>query len=349
MITRPLISILTPVFNQSSYIKQTIHSVLNQTYQEWEWVIVDDGSTDGTGNIISSIKDSRIKYTFQKHAGIYQLTETRNKALAKCNGNLIAMLDGDDYWPESKLEVQVKDFDLPDIVLSYGECIIVNENGRKIQYTTLPSDKHIANNNPVGSSLKLFLLKRDCFITNSTVMLNKKALLAVGGFLKERDLAHDFTTWTRLSLEGRFAGNPFCLGYRRRHLSSTVCKRSSEVIMNAGLDFLRRFVLMNKQRLAELGFVYDMDILDAHWAKLNPYAHYYTNAITALSCGSYGEGRTAFKKFLEGDPSLKQKLIYFLVVLSSVIRFDLVNPLANFRVTADKIMHVHLGRLRGRP
>ncbi|HAM51823.1 MAG TPA: hypothetical protein DCP92_14485 [Nitrospiraceae bacterium] len=339
MITRPLISILTPVFNQSFHIKQTIGSVLNQTYQNWEWVIVDDGSTDGTGDIITSVKDSRIKYIFQEHAGRYHLTETRSKALYLCNGDLIAMLDGDDYWPECKLELQVKDFNSPGIVLSYGECVIVNENGRKMQYMTLPSDPHIANNNPVGSSLKLFLLKRDCFITNSTVMLNKKALLDIGGFLGAGELAHDFTTWTRLSLEGRFVGNPRCLGYRRSHLSSTVYKRNQEVKMNAVHDFLREFVLLNKQRLADLGFFYDTAILEAHWEKLNPYAHYYTRAVTALSCGSFREGRLAFKKFLLGDTSLKQKLIYLFVILSSLVRLDLVNPLAVLRAPVKKIRH----------
>ena len=141
-----------------------------------------------------------------------------------------------------------------------------------------------------------------------------------------------------------FAGKPFCLGYRRRHLSSTVCKRSPEVThecrtrLSEGIRFGS-----NKQKLTDLGFVYDMDILEAQWTKLNPYAHYYTSAIIALSCGSYGEGRTAFKKFLEGDPSLKQRLIYFIVLLSSVIRFDLVNPLATFRMTTEKIMHAHFG------
>lgn len=348
--TGSLISILTPVFNQRSYITQTIRSVLNQTYQNWEWIIVDDGSTDGTADIITSIKDSRINYLFQPHAGRYQLTETRNKALARCSGKLIAMLDGDDYWPEYKLEAQIKDFDSPDIVLSYGESIIVNEHGKKIQYTLLPDDRHIANNDPVGSSLKLFLLKRDCFITNSTVMLNKKALLDIGGFIevRDKDVAHDLTTWTKLSLEGRFAGNPICLGYRRRHLSSTVCQIHPEVFMNDGLDFLKEFVLQNKQRLSDLGLFYDPDLLEAHWAKLNPHAHYYTNAVTALSCGSYREARVAFKKFMEGDASLKQRLIYSLVILSSIIRFDLVNPLATFRATAERFMHAHLGRFIGR-
>ena len=137
MIPAPLISILTPVFNQSAYIKQTIDSVLKQTYQNWQWILVDDGSTDGTGDIITGVKERRIRYFFQEHAGRDHLTGTRNKALAECKGDLIAMLDGDDYWPAYKLEEQVKNFASPDIVLSYGECMIVNGEGKKkiLQYT----------------------------------------------------------------------------------------------------------------------------------------------------------------------------------------------------------------------
>jgi len=343
-VSRPLISILTPVYNNSSYIEQTIHSVFNQTYQNWEWIIVDDGSTDRTGTILSGVRDSRIKYIFQEHAGIDHLTRTYNKALMMCSGDFIAMLDGDDYWPEYKLEAQVKDFNSPDIVLSYGECIIVNRNGRKIYYRTLPHDRYIANNDPVGSSLELLLLKRNCFITNSTVMLKKKVLSDIGGFLDISGLAHDFTTWTRLSLEGRFAGKPLCLGYWRRHLSSTNYNRSPEVLWNSGLDFLREFVSLNKQKLVDLGFFYEKEILEAYWEELNRHMHYYNRAIIALSSGSFSDGKAAFRKYLEGDASLKQRLLHFTILLSSLIRFDLVNPLLSFKSSADKIKMYVIGK-----
>jgi glycosyltransferase involved in cell wall biosynthesis len=346
MLSRPLISILTPVYNQSSYIEQTIRSVINQTHRNWEWIIVDDGSTDGTGDIINGVGDSRIRYVFQEHAGVDYLTQSRNKALALCDGDFIAMLDADDYWPEYKLETQVRDFSSPDIVLSYGECVVVDSSGRKMYYNKLPNDRHIANNDPTGSSLKLFLLERNCFITNSTVMLNRKVLSDIGGFLEVRGLAHDFATWTRLSLEGRFAGKTFCLGYWRRHLSSTNYNRKPEVLFNSGLDFLREFVVLNKQKLIDLGFFYDTDILEARWKKLNPYVHYYSRAIVALTSGSFTEGREACKKFLEGDASLKQRLIYLTILLSSLIRFDLVNPLISLKTRTGQIMRAACGKRR---
>jgi glycosyltransferase involved in cell wall biosynthesis len=337
----PLVSILTPVFNYGSFIEQTIRSVLNQTYENWEWIIIDDGSTDNTGDIIKGVKDSRIKYIFRKHAGIKDLVKSFNKALSLSNGDLIAMLDGDDYWPDYKLEVQTRNFGSADIVLSYGECFLVNVNDRKVQYRTLPSDPHIATNNPTGSSLKLFLLKRNCFFANSTVMINKKTLLSIGGFVEAKGLFQDFPTWTRLSIEGRFAANPCCLAYLRVHLSSASYNTAPEVRMIAGISFLRDFVRTNKQKLVELGCFYSMDILEEQWGKLNPYERYYSRAIVALSCNSFKEARAAFKKYLEKDASVKQKLIYCLVVLSSLLQIDLVNPLVRVKVQLEKMMSVH--------
>lgn len=346
--TNPLVSILTPVFNQERYIEETIRSVLNQTYENWEWIILDDGSTDGTGDIIKRFRNSRIKYVFQEHLGTDHLVKTFNKALSLCNGNLIAMLDGDDYWPDYKLELQVKDFDSPDIVLSYGESILVNEDGKKVNCKLLPSDPGIAGNRPVGSSLKLFLLRRMCFITNSTVMLNKETLLSIGGFIDAKGLTQDFPTWTRLSLEGRFAANPVCLGYWRMHLASDSYQAGPEFKMKAGISFLREFVLLNKQKLQALGVSCDMDMFEEHWSRLNPSVRYHSRTLVALSCGSFKEARTAFKKFLENDASLKQNFIYFLVILSSLLRFDVVNPLVTFKARLAKKIRANLGSFLSR-
>ncbi|HXX80934.1 MAG TPA: glycosyltransferase [Thermodesulfovibrionales bacterium] len=335
MHTSPLVSIITPVFNRESYIKETIRGVLNQTYENWEWIIFDDGSTDNTRNIIMDVRDVRIRYVFQENMGPYHLVKTFNKALSMSSGKLIAMLDSDDYWPDYKIQVQVKNFDSPDIVLSYGECFVINENGNMVQYIALPADPHVANNDPVGSSLKLFLLQRSNFVANSTVMLDKEALLSIGGFVEAKGLWQDYPTWTRLSLEGTFAANPLCLGYRRLHLSST-SYAGYEALMESGFTFLREFVMSNSQKLIDLGFSYDRDVLEEHWKRLNPYASYYTRAIVALSCGKFKEAKAAFRKFLEKDSSLKQKIIYFLVVLSSFLQFDLVNPLASLKVKLTK-------------
>jgi glycosyltransferase involved in cell wall biosynthesis len=307
---------------------------LNQTYQNWEWIILDDGSTDNSGDIIKGVKDSRIYYTFQEHAGIEQLVRTYNKALQMCNGDFIAMLDHDDYWPEYKLEIQIESFDNYDIVLSYGECCMVNQKGKKISYESLPDDPSIALNDPVGSSLKVLMFKRYSFIPNVTVMLKRIALMNIGGFVEAKGLYQDFPTWTRLSLEGRFAAIPRCLGYWRRHPSAITLNSNPEVKIDLRLKFLRDFVLQNKKRLNELGFFYDMDRFEEHWEEIRkehiPYLPY-NRAMLMLSLGLFDKAKAEFKKFLGKDSSLKNKLIYYLIVFSGLIKADIVNPVADFK------------------
>ena len=124
MAKNPSISILSSVHNESPYIEQTIHSVLHQTYENWEWIILDDGSTDGTRDILKGINDERVKCFFQEKTG--NVAKNLNKALSVSCGDIIATLDGDDYWPENKLQIQMKSFDDQGVVLSYGEYFLIN-------------------------------------------------------------------------------------------------------------------------------------------------------------------------------------------------------------------------------
>ncbi|MEI9598241.1 glycosyltransferase family 2 protein [Moellerella wisconsensis] len=104
--TQELVSIIMPCYNASHYIKDSINSVLNQTYQNFELIIIDDLSTDDSINIINSYSDSRIKLiqlTQNSGAGI-----ARNTGIEVAQGRFIAFLDSDDLWRQNKLEVQLE-------------------------------------------------------------------------------------------------------------------------------------------------------------------------------------------------------------------------------------------------
>ncbi len=235
---KPLVSILSSVYNEHLYIEQTIHSVLHQTYKNWEWIIIDDGSTDGTVDILRDIKDKRVKCVFQENIGC--LAKNMNKAMKMSCGSIIACIDGDDYWPENKLALQVKSFDDQEVVLSYGECSLVNSKGNVIGFITLPDDPGIANNNPTGSALRRLLVDVDCFICNTTVMYRRSSLSDVGGFIEAEGLSQDFLTWVLLSLSGRFAAIPACLGYYRKHLKSASFTLDQESYFENQVTFLRK-------------------------------------------------------------------------------------------------------------
>ena len=125
----PLVSIITPAFNSQKFISETIQSVIDQTYQNWEMIIVDDGSTDDTVAIARSFaeNDQRIQlYTSDKNKGT---GIARSRALERCNGTFISFLDADDLWQPKKLQKQI-DFllekQLP-FTFSFYDCI--NERG----------------------------------------------------------------------------------------------------------------------------------------------------------------------------------------------------------------------------
>ena len=321
----PHVSILSSVFNCCSYIGKTIHSVLNQTYENWEWIILDDGSTDGTGDIIRDINDKRIRYIFQEHVASLHIAKKFNKALMMCKGELLAVIDGDDYWPHNKLQVQVKSFDDSNVILSYGESYLVNNKGRKIGYIGIPEDRSTACNNPIGSVLNILLMEKSCFIVHPTVMLRKNVLLKIGGFVEVKGMGEDFPTWIRLALEGGFLAMPVCLGYYRKHASSLSIMQNPQDAFDDETKFLKDFVLAFRDELNCLGLHYDVEKLRSHWEEIRIYIPY-NSARYMLMFGSFKDARSEFRKFLTKAPSLKNNLIYSLIILSSYLSTDLVNP-----------------------
>jgi len=101
----PKISIVMPTYNRASVIGETIQSIMNQTYGNWELIIVDDGSDDDTEKVVSRFNDQRIQ--FYKACRIGVNGKIKNIGLEKAHGELIAFMDSDDLWAETKLEKQV--------------------------------------------------------------------------------------------------------------------------------------------------------------------------------------------------------------------------------------------------
>lgn len=215
-----LISIITPTYNHENFIKECIHSVINQTYKSWEMIIIDDNSIDKTLNIIKSYskKDKRIKFiSHNKRWGVKKLKDSYNQALKKSRGEIIAILEGDDFWPRDKLEKQIKVFKDSRVVLSFGNWSMCSINGKVIYTRNFKKfNLNYLNNNPPPSILNLFLtLKFD--IGSQTVMIRKKTLERIGGFKTATEYPFvDIPTYLHLALRGKFAYIPETLGFYRR-------------------------------------------------------------------------------------------------------------------------------------
>lgn len=135
-----LVSIVMPSWNTAKYIGESIKSVINQTYQNWELLIVDDCSTDNTDEVVESFlkQDSRIRYFRNTHNS--GAAVTRNHALKKARGEWIAFLDSDDLWMPEKLEKQIEFMNQNGYVFSYHDFVKIDEDDNPIGiYVTGPA------------------------------------------------------------------------------------------------------------------------------------------------------------------------------------------------------------------
>ena len=237
----PLVSIITPTYNHERFIGSCIETVLRQTHPNWEQIIIDDGSTDHTADMVRSYSDRRIKYCFQENQGIDALSQTYNRALSLAKGDLIAVLEGDDLWPADKLATLVPKFCDPSLVLAYGAVVDVDVNGRKQSgrrrthksRPNLPSS--VLSNNPVWSASRFMLTAQGpSLIPASTVVLRRSALEEIGGFQSFPGLrTTDYPTYFRLSLKGKFFYENRVMGFQRRHLGSVTITNLESGHLNA--------------------------------------------------------------------------------------------------------------------
>jgi glycosyltransferase involved in cell wall biosynthesis len=127
---KPIVTSIIPVFNGEKYIESAIESVLNQTYKNIEIIIVDDGSTDNTPNLIRRY-DGKIRYIWQSNSGS---AAARNLGISNASGDFIGFLDSDDTWDKNKITLQMECFkNNPDIDVCLCNIRIINEKGSRIQ------------------------------------------------------------------------------------------------------------------------------------------------------------------------------------------------------------------------
>lgn len=226
----PLVSIIMPTYNRAGFISETIQSVIDQNWQNWELIIIDDGSDDNTSQVVSNFTDPRIKYNTCSHTGI---DYCRNIGLQKSTGELIAFIDSDDLWSPLKLEAQVY------ILSGYPEAGFCLTGGYDFKSNKEPLSFFYAKN----EGLKYGNLFSSFFSSGLTVLpsalMFRRSCLDITGNFKETALSHvEFI----LSLAKIFDGIILYehLTFRRVHDSnySLINKQKRH---NDGLNMLRSF------------------------------------------------------------------------------------------------------------
>ncbi|HIK08599.1 MAG TPA: glycosyltransferase [Trichormus sp. M33_DOE_039] len=193
----PKISVIIPVFNGENTIKDTIQSVLNQTFTDLELIIINASSTDSTLDIISIFQDSRIKKISYPKANV---AVNRNRGFLHSEGEFITFIDADDLWTIDKLEAQYNALiENPQAAVAYSWTKCVDETGKFLRNCSYVQH--------TGDVYDKFLL--DDFIGNgSNVMIRRGAFLSVGGFDEKLSNAQDTDMWLRLAANYHFTVVP---------------------------------------------------------------------------------------------------------------------------------------------
>ena len=227
----PLVTVITPTYNHAAYIGRCLESVLAQTEPRWEQIVIDDGSTDGTAEVVGRFPDPRIRIVSQPHRGIAGLGDAYNLALGMARGEFVAVLEGDDFWPPDKLERQLPAFEDPAVVLSWGLATETDPTGeaRRVH----PAPDALRRQQQLTAAQTVQLLLHGNPIPACTVVCRTSALRAVGGFHQPAGLPNvDYPTWLQLCRVGRFAPIDGIMGYYRRHERQTSATMANEMLRN---------------------------------------------------------------------------------------------------------------------
>ena len=182
----PKVSVIIPAFNRSRMLCEAIDSVLQQDYDNFELIVVDDGSTDGTPEALRSYQDGII-YIRQENKGV---SVARNRGLEAASGDLIAFLDSDDLWLPGKLSCQVEFFNThPDAMICQTEETWIRNHVR-----VNPKNRHKKASGMIYKrSLEL------CLVSPSAVMIKKPLFEIVGNFDEDLPACEDYDLWLRIS------------------------------------------------------------------------------------------------------------------------------------------------------
>lgn len=294
----PKISVIIPTYNRADLLPRAINSVLNQTFQDFELIIVDDGSTDNTKQVVQEFqnKDSRIKYIWQENSG--GPAGPRNIGIRHSEGEYIAFLDSDDEWLLEKLEKQLKLFkNSKKKNLGFVGCnaLIVNEKtGIKKKYNT-----------PTYHNDEIFfkkLLENNFIYSVGSLMIRKEVFNNIGLYDESLTTGEDWDLILRIAQKYSFDFIPKSLFIHHFHSSASLTNNVSVVIWDKNL---RRILEKHKEYYLAHPKVYSVQLIH--------------NGIAYILLGNdLRKGRNAFLKSIKFNPLNVKSYVYFMVSLGGL-------------------------------
>ena len=256
----PIVSVIIPVFNGEDHVADTLQSVLSQSFQAYEVIIVDDGSTDETANIIAayarevnSIHQRRIRYFYQKNAGS---SAARNRGIKEAKGEWLAFLDADDLWLPDTLK-KLTDFMCrhADVYLVFGDSGSFDIDGASFASAFKKFGTPHATDQGILKNAFCQLLERN-FILTGTALLRKEVFEKTYPFDPRFRYGEDYDLWTRISLFYSIGCINDIVMHRRMHRHNL--SRNNEVCFY----FSRVFSLLKTRR--EYGNLISMKNIRIH-------------------------------------------------------------------------------------
>jgi len=206
----PLISIIVPTYNREAQLRDAVGSVFAQTYQEWELVVIDDGSVDGTRAYLETLTDPRVHAVMHDHCGNPALL--RNVAAHAARGTYFAFLDSDDVWLPAKLALQVADqIAHPECGWSYTAYVHMDEQGQGAEWRNdrpwMPYAGWILEN----------VITVQAMVSMPTIMVERRVFEAIGGFDESIHGCEDYDLAIRLAAASPVTVVPVPLAKKRQH------------------------------------------------------------------------------------------------------------------------------------
>ena len=293
---KPLVSIIIPNYNKEEFLSICIQSVLNQTYKNFEIIIIDNFSSDQSLDVIKKFIDPRINLFQFQNNGI--IAASRNFGIKKSNGKYLAFLDSDDYWKKDKLSKSVKVLEKgADFI--YHDCILFGKDFKKGKITKSRS---------LEQPIKDDLIFNGNDIVTSSVVLRKELFISITNFSENINLIanEDFDAWIRFSLiSNKFVYLPIPLGYlfvgpsNTSNSSFLKLKGSKELLLIYSKEFKR--------------------------SKKNPNYLYYNISVSYFKLGCYKLALQNSSRINPFDLKNYQLIKIIFLFLSSIILIPLSN------------------------
>jgi len=239
---RPLVSVIIPTFNSAHYLERSLGSVVQQTYKNWEAIIIDNNSIDNTEEVVKSFNDDRIKLQTIQNRGI--IAVSRNLAIKLAKGEWLAFLDADDIWEFEKLSEVEKYFAQGDLI--YHDMKIDYQNNNSV------FQKKILKGRKLKKPVMNDLLLGQNPISNSSVVIKTSLIKQIGGLSEDPAMVgcEDYNTWLRIArITNRFTYIAKSLGTYTVHSGNFSNKLTSDLIKSATNEFIGCLTPKDRKKL----------------------------------------------------------------------------------------------------